>query len=301
MVVTCSTGKDFEIQSWNEQGEIIKVEGMLTIAFSFIFPCSHIDRRKELYLIIKIPYMVDMSTNEYVDAKNDVKVVKRAGPLLTPEIYHHQNEKIKELSSKIERLEQEMEKLKKENHQLKILCGKADSGWKYELNWVYRYKPNGEPIGHDCPRNFTYDMVIGIRYFLKDGEEWCRFWYKRHNSSYSDDFTMPKDAFLWLQNKLPEQKKTKIKKSKIQKLEFKEKEDIIKHLEESDENIDDLVYLDTVIDFLWGRKGKKFGTNDFQRDCVIGSSSTVQIYLKMLVRCNIIVFLKKGWYKVNIK
>jgi len=52
--------KDYELQSWNEQGEITKIEGMLTVAFSFIFSCSHKDR-KQLYLIMKIPYMVNMS------------------------------------------------------------------------------------------------------------------------------------------------------------------------------------------------------------------------------------------------
>ncbi len=93
----------------------------------------------------------------------------------------------------------------------------------------------------------------------------------------------------------------KTKKLKIQKLEFKEKHDIIKHLEESNENIDDLEYLVACVDFLWGRKGKKFETHDFQRESKISSSSTVQIYLKMFVRCNIIIRLKKGWYIVNIK
>ena len=59
-VAICSFQKDYELQSWNEQGEITKIEGMLTVAFSFIFSCSHRDNKKQLYLIMKIPYTVNM-------------------------------------------------------------------------------------------------------------------------------------------------------------------------------------------------------------------------------------------------
>ena len=59
-VVICFCQKDYELKSWNEQGEITTVEGMLTVAFSAIFPCSHKDNWKELYCIIKIPYLVNM-------------------------------------------------------------------------------------------------------------------------------------------------------------------------------------------------------------------------------------------------
>ena len=323
-VVICSSSKDYELQSWNEQGETMKVEGMLTVAFSFIFSCSHRDR-KELYLIIKIPYRVSMSTEQKIEPK---KVELQPVNLL--KAFHEQRDEIEKLKPKIDVLEEanaiyenkiaeleskldvvvnqnkeqkkEIEQLKKGNHQLKIICGKADRGWRNELDWVFYYEPDtGEPIGYDCPRDFTYDRVTSIRYFLEGGKEWCRFWYRRRNSSYSNDFTMPKDAFLWLKGELPEQRKQKAIKTKIQKLEFKEKNDIIKHLEESNENIDDLEYLVASIDFLWNRKGKKFETHDFQRESKISSSSTVQIYLKMFVRCNIILKLKKGWYIVNIK
>ena len=58
-MVICSSSKDYELQSWNKQGEITKIKGMLTIAFSFFSFCSHRDR-KELYLIIKIHYLVNM-------------------------------------------------------------------------------------------------------------------------------------------------------------------------------------------------------------------------------------------------
>ena len=62
MVIT-SLSKDYELLSWNEQGEILQKEGMLTICFSYISFCSHRDR-KELYLIIKIPYTVNMPTKK---------------------------------------------------------------------------------------------------------------------------------------------------------------------------------------------------------------------------------------------
>jgi len=42
-VVITSLSKDYEIQSWNEQGEILQKEGMLTICFSYISFCSHRD------------------------------------------------------------------------------------------------------------------------------------------------------------------------------------------------------------------------------------------------------------------
>lgn len=291
--------KDYELQSWNEQGEITKIEGMLTIAFLVVSSCSHIDTWKQLYCIIKIPYMVSMSSED-VDEKNDVRIVKHAEPMLTPELYHQQNEKIKELSSKIEKLEAEIEILKKENLRLKIISGEAKSGWKKDRNMIERDNPDtGKLEFYKCPINFDHDKVVNLKY-LDEKRLMVSFFHKGMDEDWGT-FEMATDAYLWLCGELPEQKKKRIKKSKIQKLEFKEKDDIIKYLEESDEDIDDLEYLDNVIDFLWERKGKKFGTNDFQRECKIGSSSTVQIYLKMLVRCNIIVFLKKGWYKVNIK
>ena len=99
-VVISGFQKDYELQSWNEQGEITKIEGMLTIAFLVVSPCSHIDNRKQLYLIMEIPYMVDMSYsskkqfhvvnfNEYAELKNEVPKLKQ---------------KIKELESKLDKL-----------------------------------------------------------------------------------------------------------------------------------------------------------------------------------------------------
>jgi len=72
-VVICSSSKDYELQSWNEQGEITKIEGMLTICFSYISSCSHTDSRKQLYLIMKIPYLVNMSHYANIHLNLEVK------------------------------------------------------------------------------------------------------------------------------------------------------------------------------------------------------------------------------------
>jgi hypothetical protein len=61
--------KDYELMSWNEQGEIIQVKGMLTIAFLVVFLCSHIDSWKQLYLIVKIPYLVNMPLESIQDVE----------------------------------------------------------------------------------------------------------------------------------------------------------------------------------------------------------------------------------------
>lgn len=48
-VVICSFSKDYKLQSWNEQGKIIQIEGILTIAFYVISSCSYIDSKNQLY------------------------------------------------------------------------------------------------------------------------------------------------------------------------------------------------------------------------------------------------------------
>ena len=302
-VVICSSSKDYELQSWNEQGEITKIEGMLTIAFSFIFSCSHIDSRKQLYLIIKIPYMVNMSidknTLEHVLREVGEKGLEYKQENLELESENKDlKEKVKELTKKLE----EVEKLKKDNLRLKIISGETKSGWQKERDWIYRNNPeSGEPEGYKCPLYFDINKVSEFKIFYNENDiKWCNF---RHVDSrgFRPGYSMLHECYLWLKCELPEQKKGKAIKTKIQKLGFKEKNDIIKHLEESNENIDDLEYLVASIDFLWSRKGKKFETHDFQRESKISSSSTVQIYLKMFVRCNIILKLKKGWYIINIE
>ena len=78
--------KDYELLSWNEQGEITQIEGMLTICFSVVSPCSHLDNctnlKKMLYLIVRIPYLVNMSLESIQDVE---KLIQRKN--LTDEEY----------------------------------------------------------------------------------------------------------------------------------------------------------------------------------------------------------------------
>ncbi len=106
-VVAVSFSKDYEIQSWNEQGEILHKEGMLTICFSYISLCSHRDR-KELYLIIKIPYMVNMSLKD-----KDFGLGKGMLPV-NIDLYAKWVEEVPKLEERIKELESENKELKLE-------------------------------------------------------------------------------------------------------------------------------------------------------------------------------------------
>jgi len=136
-----SLQKDYEIVSWNEQGEITRIKGILTIAF-FISVCSHKDNSKQLYLIIKIPYMVNMSVQYITDdivIKNEltedeeIELLRRAiiggYSNLEWKYYqpHHERifkkykqniEKVKELELKVNKLETENKILKEKIEEL---------------------------------------------------------------------------------------------------------------------------------------------------------------------------------------
>lgn len=320
-VVIVSFSKDYEIESWNEQGEILQKEGMLTICFSYISLCSHKDR-KELYLIMKIPYLVNMPQDYEILLKSKLKnnidrleLFDKLVPSLLKEFEKEKSgriilenefknfkskiqkadlkdmdfglgkgllpvnldkyaewvvkvpkleQRVKELESIVKELKPEVEKLKNEKQQLKVLCGKADSGWIYELNWIYRYTPDtGEPIGHDCPKNFNYSRLTGIRYYLKDGVEWCTFRYKNYGRTISDDYTMPKDAFLWLKGGLPEQKK---KSKEIDIHDLENEEDIKNYYLHKGGTLRGK-YPIKVIKFLNKTKGDTFDIHEFNQYC----------------------------------
>ena len=176
-MVIASFSKDYELSSWNEQGEILQKEGMLTVCFSYISLRSHKDNRKELYCVMKIPYMVNMSTNEYVDAKNNVKVVKHAEPMLTPELFHQQNEKIQELSFKIDRLELEIEQLKKENLSLKEQLGIVYPRWQKKRDLAWRTNMLGDFEQFGFPSPFLFSNVENFR-FKDKSKQMCHFKYK---------------------------------------------------------------------------------------------------------------------------
>lgn len=339
--------KDYELQSWNEQGEITHFEGMLTICFLVVSPCSH--RDKKLYLIIKIPYLVNMSKkeiiapngqtialdlDEYVELTKEVpKLKKRIDELMDKtetlevanSILQKENEELDIKSSKLEseikkhiELQEELldkyEILNRENHRLKIVSGEAKSGWIQERDLVRRPHPiTGKPDGYRCPFDFNFNLVEYLDIYFSDekGEKWCRSFhpYPKSGSS-TKPFDMPHTGYLFLKEELPEQKKKRTKKSKIQKLEFKEKDDIIEQLEnyfiDSDRNISQLEYLDKAINFLWEfkdmkDKDKKFGTGDFRKNLDFCSPGTVDSYIDMFVECEIIIRLGRGSYRVNFK
>lgn len=370
-VVISFLNKDYELQSWNEQGEITQIKGMLTIAFLVVSPCSHIDNcnnyKKMLYRIIKILYLVNMPIDNEGNVIDDIvikkdltdneeiELLKRAlidsydsseWKYYQPHFerifkkYVDNLEKIKKLELKVNKLESEkkeiieqfkkielstkelekhyepikekIEKLEKENLRLKIISGEAKSGWRKDRDWIERDEPKtGEPDGYKCPIIFDHSYVRNLKKYIHENkrEKWCEFDHPYPTLSSSlCFFNMPDTAYRWLQGELPEQKKIKTKKSKIQKLEFKDKDEIIEQLEnyyiDSNKNISQFKYLDNAIDFLWEfkdmkDKDKKFGTNDFRKKLDFCSPGTVDSYLDMFVECDIIIKLSKGSFRVN--
>ena len=211
MVVTCSIGKDFEIQSWNEQGEITKIEGILTVAFSFISFCSHRDR-KELYLIIKIHYMVNMPDSLKVVKEYDIydmiyRELNENNPKLEQyikklesEIYELKSEKnnllehIGKIAKKIDKIleqykteKKENEKLKNENIGLRELLVKNSSGWEIiGDNVAVGVNPFTKKIEqYGFPKNFD-EKKANDQHFTDDNFYMCNFKY-----FYQDDWPWP--------------------------------------------------------------------------------------------------------------
>ena len=224
-------------------------------------------------------------------------------------------EKLEEVGKKIERVleqyqkeKEEVDKFKKENLRLKIVSGEAKSGWKQDRDMIERDNPEtGKLEQYDCPINFKHEEVKHLKYLDEHRLE-VKFYHHDTIENHSDYYEMPTDAYKWLKRELPEQQKEKAKKSKVKKLEFKNKEEIIQRLahfyEASDKNIDGLQYLEKATDFLWEFKDKKeidkkFWTGDFRRYCQIGSDATVDDYLDMFVECDIIKRVHRGLYKAN--
>ena len=220
-LVICSFSKDYEIQSWNEHGEILKKEGILTVAYSFIFSNAYIGRRKELYLIIRIPYIVIMTSEEETESKN--AELQSVNSLRAT---NEHDKEIGELKSRIANLEDELRRidvinkdkskeireLKKENLRLKIVSGEAKSGWRKDRNMIERDDPiTGKLEFYNCPVHFNYYRVSKLKY-LDEHRLKVRFY---HNGDMIYDkgyFTMVTDAYLWLCGKLPEQQERKKQK-----------------------------------------------------------------------------------------
>jgi len=300
--LTCFFSKDYEIQSWNEQGEIFKKEGMLTIAFSYVSFCSHKDR-KELYLIVKIPYLVNVSEiDKFIPDKSmiDVNLEKysewvKEVPKLKQKIGELEK-KVNDLIQENEQLKEEIKKLKKENHRLKIISGELKSGWILEKNLLYRNNPQtGELEQYWVPFNFNYSKVTYPKfYFNNDGVKCIEFDHDRR------EFKLPYDAYLWLRGELPEQKKEQ-KVKKTEPIEIKDYNNFIKHMEKCGYFNYNFQKLEKVYNFLKEHKEVTFQRKYFTGKCDI-SPRTVSKYLEMLKKCDLIIKLPgKGKHKVNIK
>jgi len=307
--LTCFLSKDYEIQSWNEQGEIFKKEGMLTIAFSYVSFCSHKDR-KELYLIINIPYMVNVSEiDDYISTKGmiDVDLEKYAKwvkeiPKLKQKI-DELEKKVNDLIQENQQLKEEIEKLRKENLRLKIISGEAKSGWVKERDLIRRPNFNtGNPEGYRCPFYFDFERVEYLNIFFnkEKGEQWCNFYHPYPNlNSSTYKFSMPHTGYLFLKGELPEQKKEKDKKT--ESIEIKDYNNFIKHVEKCGYFNYNFQKLEDVYNFLKGHKEETFQRKYFTGKCDI-SPRTVSKYLEMLKKCDLIIKLPgKGKHKVNIK
>ena len=211
-----SLQKDFEVSSWNEQGEIIRIEGILTIAFLFISPCSHKDNGKQLYLIIRIPYSVNMSLadNEKYHIPRNIKIVDG---FPGEEEKEQKIKKLEEdnliLKKEIEQLKTELEKIKHENHVLKMLneiVGVQKSDWLIRRDLAIRTNAvSDEPNEFGFPLDFNEDNVHNL-HSHKNKSTWCHFRYY-FEGKYPDGQFWEYDMPWSLYGFLVEQREKKIK------------------------------------------------------------------------------------------
>jgi cell division protein FtsL len=120
--------KDYELRSWNKQGEITKVEGMLTIAFLVVSSCSHKDNWKQLYVIVKIPYLVNMFTQQEILEENWQLRKEIDGLKSRISKLELENNKLR---AEIDDLKKENQELKRENQRLKEILGKKRVGKQF--------------------------------------------------------------------------------------------------------------------------------------------------------------------------
>jgi hypothetical protein len=322
-VVISFLNKDYELQSWNEQGEIIYIEGMLTIAFFVIFPCFHKDSWKQLYLIISIPYMVNMSTNEYVDAKKDVRIVKGepVKEAFMPvnldryakwvEEVPKLKQRIKELEATIEKLTPENKTLKKENLRLKIISGETKSSWRKDRDWIERDNPiTGESEGYHCPIIFNHDYVRDLKKFYNkdEKEKWCKFRHPYPDIRDSlDPFDMPDTAYRWLKGELPEQKK-KEKKQTLKKdilKKFVSPESLLQYFKENlGKDYYSYSFINEIVQFIFDNINNRFSREDARIYCQNKRGkkpvpATIHKHFNLLMKHNIIFREHKGIYEVN--
>lgn len=210
-----------------------------------------------------------------------------------------------EFDVRIAKLEKEKNKnineLEKNVLRLREIINKKYSDWQIDWDIIWRINPITKKIErYDFPLDFDENNVK-IEDFTDDKSFMCYFKYFFSDKENDfEEYDMPFDLLKALPSLLKKTGKA-ISSKNINFLELEYKKKIKAILDKSGENIDNLEHLDKAIGFLFKVKGEKFKTGDFQRESKISSPSTVQIYLKMLIRCKLIVKFKTGWYRVKIK
>jgi len=324
-VIISFLNKDYELQSWNEQGEITRIEGILTIAFLVVSPCSHKD--KQLYLIIKIHYLVNMPLKDKdkiiaysVDFEQYDKWVKEV-PKLEQRIKELESEN-KILNGKIEELTKKVEDLKKfevENQTLKEKLGIVESKWQIERDLAWRNNPITDKFEqYGFPIEFQ-EIYVENFIFTDEEKNMCRF--KLQGKKIWKEYDMPFSLYNFLKENSPVTQSLKefvnnnlgwndITK-KLNDESNQKKEDIIikidnfndmkKYMESQGEYHYNYRNLELVHKFLIENKDQPFSRTYFTGKCEI-SPRTVSKYLKMLEKCKLIIKLQdRGKYKVNIK
>lgn len=231
-VVISFLNKDYELQSWNEQGEITYFEGMLTICFLVVSPCFH--RDKKLYLIIRIHYLVNMpSAIEYMKLKkNHEKDKDRLTKLFTEfeklekelkeeqerltklwNQYKGQEKEIVNLKSEVHNLKTENTELKIENISLKEQLGKVHSNWEKRRDMAWRINPitKKREVYKELPLHFDEASVVKLD-FYGDSEYQFRYHFDRNNYEW---YTLPISLYDFLCGRKPkivEEEKSDVKK-----------------------------------------------------------------------------------------
>ena len=233
--------KDYEIQSWNKQGEITKIEGMLTIAFLVIYLCSHIDNRKQLYLIMKIPYSVNMPLQ--YQTVEEIKRLKEENKEL--------KEKIKQQDKKIIELEHRINELEKENQELKEILGEKNLEWRQTGNKIHRYNPETKKFeSYEVPIILNKKRITDYEEFTKKfiikkrkPEKWVNFFYPRYFNFFNYYYEMPISAYKFLIKQGEE-----ITKITVESIKKQIPENIYKNIgkpEKFDELLEDIIKSDS--------------------------------------------------------
>ena len=333
-VLICSFQKDYELQSWNEQGEMTKIEGMLTIAFSFIFSCSHRDE-KELYLMIKIHYLVNMSSLDKKRLKKEFGLNRKQSDVLEKVLdakpmeylkekkrrigwenaFHNLDNKVGELRLQISKLEQEIKELKKENICLKELLGKGSSGWEIKGdNVAVGLDPFDKTIKqYGFPKNFDEKKANDL-HFTDDNFYMCSFKYYFMDShpwpqGPSKEYDMPITLYDYLCSKSKIDVKTTKEVRQTSKKgmpnKFKSPESLLQYFRGTlGKGYYSYTLINIIVPFIFENNKKPFGRKDASEYCKMKRGkkpvdATIHKHFNLLIEHDIIHRKYHGIYEVN--